>query len=143
MKYAINTLLWTAGFSAEHLPLIDSVAAHGFDGIEIARFDFDGFPAAEIRKRAEAAGIGTIFCSAFTGDQSFASADPDVRARSAEFLRNGIRATAEIGAKVFVGPYVSAVGYKTGKRRTEDDWKRAIEGLAQMGGRERALVAVA
>jgi sugar phosphate isomerase/epimerase len=52
MKLGLNTLLFTAGFDESHLPLLDKVKQWGFDGIEIARFSFDGYPARSIGQKA-------------------------------------------------------------------------------------------
>lgn len=133
MKYGINTLLWTAGFDRSHLDLLPRFQEQGFDGVEVARFDLETFPASEVRRAAEAAGLETIFCSALTGDLSIVSEDASTRKRALDFIRRGIEVAAEIGAKTFVGPYCSAVGYLPGRRRTEDEWKRAVEGLQQLG----------
>ena len=129
MTYGINTLLWTAAFDASHLHLLPQFREKGFDGVEIARFDFAGFPSAEIRRACEREGLQTIFCSALTGDLSLVSPVADVRRRAREFLLAGIQTAAELGADTFVGPFCSPVGYHTGQRRTNDEWLRAIEGL--------------
>jgi D-psicose/D-tagatose/L-ribulose 3-epimerase len=129
MKYGINTLLWTASFDASHLKLLPQFREKGFDGVEIARFDFAGFPAAEIRRTCEREGLQTVFLSALTGELSLVSPDTQVRRRTREFLLAGIQTAAEIGADTFVGPFCSAVGYHTGQRRTDDEWKNAVEGL--------------
>ena len=133
MKFGINTLLWTAGFDRSHLDLLPKFRDWGFDGVEIARFEFESFPAADVRKAAEAAGLKTIFCSALTGDASIVSDDAGVRQRALAFIRRGIEVTAEIGADTFVGPYCAPVGFLPGRRRTGDEWKRAVEGLQSLG----------
>jgi D-psicose/D-tagatose/L-ribulose 3-epimerase len=129
MKYGINTLLWTAGFDVSHLELLPRFREKGFDGVEIARFDFTGFPAAEIRRVCEREGLQTVLCSALTGELSLVSPDADVRRKAREFLLAGVQTAADIGADTFVGPFCSPVGFHTGQRRTEDEWKRAVEGL--------------
>ena len=133
LKYGINTLLWTAGFDRSHLDLLPRFREWGFDGVEIARFEFDSFPAADVRRAAEAAGLKTIFCSALTGDTSIVSDDASVRARALAFVKRGIEVAAEIGADPFVGPYCAPVGSLPGRRRTEDEWKRAVEGMQSLG----------
>ena len=67
MKFGVNTLIWTAHFDRPHLDLIPRSAERGFDYVEVARFNWDGFPAAEIRRTAEAAGIGVLTCTAMPG----------------------------------------------------------------------------
>jgi D-psicose/D-tagatose/L-ribulose 3-epimerase len=133
MKFGVNTLLWTAGFDTSHLPLLSRIKDAGFDGVEIARFDFTEFPASVIRRETENLGLDTIFCSALTGEASIITDDPAVRARSLSFLKDGIQVAAELGARVFIGPFLSAVGLLCGRRRTEDEWQRGVEGLQSLG----------
>lgn len=129
MKLGINTLLWTAAFDESHLQLFDQVKNWGFDGIEIARFDFGGFPVEAIRRGLSDSGLDVTLCSAFTGSLSFISDDAALREKSFGFLKNAIETAAEIGAPILVGPYYASVGYLSGRRRTDDEWKRAVECL--------------
>ena len=39
MKYGMNLLLWTAGVTAEHFPLLNNLKEWGFDGVELPMFD--------------------------------------------------------------------------------------------------------
>ena len=133
MRYGVNTLLWTAGFDRSHESLLGPIKEAGFDGVEIARFDFNGFPAADLRRKCETLGLQTILCSALTGDASIITDDSSMRNRSLGFLRDGIQVASEMGADTFVGPFLSAVGLKPGRRRTNDEWKRGIEGLQSLG----------
>ncbi|HYP05344.1 MAG TPA: sugar phosphate isomerase/epimerase family protein [Bryobacteraceae bacterium] len=133
MQFGVNTLLWTAAFDRSHLHLLPPIKDAGFDGVEIARFDFAGFPAAELRRETEALGLQPIFCSALTGNASIITDDTAVRSRSLAFLKDGIQVAAELGAHTFIGPYLSAVGLLHGRRRTADEWKRAVEGLQSLG----------
>lgn len=133
MKFGINTLLWTAAFGEEHLHLLPKFKQWGFDGVEIARFSFDGFPAAKIRAALADEGLECTFCSALTGETSLISGDAGVRAAARDFLREGIRTAAELGAKVFLGPFCGPVGKLTGQRPTDDEWKYAVEGFASLG----------
>ncbi len=126
MKYGINTLLWTAAFDESHLDLLPRIKAMGFDGVEIARFEFQGSSREAIRRAAEANGLEVIACSALTGHMSLANEHAPA---SLDFLKEGIYWAAEIGAKTLVGPFCSAVGYLPGRRRTADEWSRVIEGL--------------
>jgi D-psicose/D-tagatose/L-ribulose 3-epimerase len=133
MKFGINTLLWTAAFDASHLPLLPKFKAMGFDGVEIARFGFDGFPAAQIKRAASDEGLEIVFLSALTGDLSLISNDAAVRSRTGDFLKRGIEVAAEMGSPVFPGPFCAPVGQLVGRRRTADEWKRAVEGLQSLG----------
>lgn len=130
VKFGINTLLWTAGFGEEHLPLLKKFKSWGFDGVEIARFAFDGFPAARIRQALKDEGLECTFCSALTGETSLISDDAAVRQSARDFIVQGIHTAAELGANVFLGPFCSPVGKLLGRRPNAEEWKRAVEGLA-------------
>ena len=127
MKIGINTLLWTASFDGSHLDLLPRIKEAGFDGVEIARFAFDDFPVIDVRRALEENGLQCVMCSALTGRTSLA--DADTHAAALHFLKQGIRTAADLGAKLFVGPFCSPVGYLTGRRRTQDEWGRVIDGL--------------
>jgi D-psicose/D-tagatose/L-ribulose 3-epimerase len=132
MKFGVNTLLWTAGFNESHLTLLPRIKQWGFDGIEIARFDFSGFPGARVRRAVVDEGLECTFCSALTGRMSLISDDPAIRQEARDFLDRGIEVTAELGADVFIGPFCAPVGQLLGRRRTGDEWKRAVEGLQSL-----------
>ena len=126
MKFGINTLLWTAGFNESHLSLLPRIKGWGFDGVEIATFSFDGFPAARIGQACRDEGLEFTLCSALTGSTSLAGEQSgDAR----DFLRHGIETAAEMGADTFVGPFCAPVGQLLGRRRTESEWHRVIGGL--------------
>jgi D-psicose/D-tagatose/L-ribulose 3-epimerase len=125
MILGVNTLIWTAHFEAGHLSLFPRIKAHGFDGVEVARFNFDGFPSAEIRRVADSEGLQLALCSAFVGNMSFASGEGAPR----EHLLACLDAAVAMGSKIVVGPFCAPVGQLPGRRRTEDEWKRVVAGL--------------
>lgn len=133
MQIGVNTLLWTAGFTEAHLPLIAKAKALGLDGIELATFDFASFPAAAARRELETQHMPGILCSALVAGMSLATDDAPLRAQSMAFLQAGVRATAEAGLNLFIGPFCSAVGYLPGRRRTDEEWKRCVDGLQELG----------
>lgn len=133
MKFGVNTFLWTAAFDASHLGLLSTIQRAGFDGVEIARLHFDDFPAAPIRRAIEDDGLGCTVCSALTGDLSLITEDAPARSKTLDFLHRAIEATSALGAAVLAGPFCSPVGFLPGRRRTGDEWKRAADGLRELG----------
>ena len=131
MKFGVNTLIWTAHFDREHIPLMAEIASHGFDVIEITRFNWDGFPAAEIRRAAEAAGLGITVCTVLPG-LSLIHDEPSERAKAVEYMKQSLRCCAEIGGTAVAGPIFSPVGFLPGRRRTEEEWKRQVDSLQQL-----------
>jgi D-psicose/D-tagatose/L-ribulose 3-epimerase len=129
VKFGINTLLWTAGFDTSHLDLLPQIKEMGFDGVEIARFNFSNCPAGPIRRAVEANHLQATFCSALTGRQTLAG---ESAKETLDFLREGIAYAAEIGANLMCGPFLSAVGYLPGRRRSDEEWKRAVDGIQSL-----------
>jgi len=129
MKFGLNTLLYAAQFTADDLPLVDKVAALGYDGIEIPFIDLDSLDAAATRRALEAAGLGATACAVLVPGTSLISDEPAERAAGVERLRRCVALAAEIGAEAVAGPLYAPVGQLAGRGRTEEEWKRAVEGL--------------
>ncbi len=132
MKFAVNTLLWTASFSLDDLPLLGRIREWGFDGVEIARYDFNALPARVLREAVRNEGLEPLLCSALVGGMSLARDDPRTRQAADDFLRRAAEAAAELGSPLLAGPFVSAVGLLPGRRATEEEWKRAVDGVAAL-----------
>ena len=134
MKIGVNTFIWTAAFTRAHLPLLPRIKAHGFDGVEVPLFDPAAFEAAAIRAGLADSGLECTVCSIIPEGRSLISEDRDVRRRTQQHLRDAIEATAEVGARLIDGPLYSPVGHLTGRRRTADEWRWAVEGYQSVTG---------
>ncbi len=133
MRFGVNTLLWTAAFDESHFPLLPKIAAAGFDGVEVTRFTFDGFPAAPVRRALADHGLACTMCTALTGTQSLITDDAALRGSTIDFLRRAIDCAAALGAEVLAGPFCAPVGFLPGRRREAGEWSRAVDGLQQLG----------
>ncbi len=133
MKFGVNVFIWTAGFDKSNLPLLPVIKEHGFDGVEVPMFRAAEFAAADIRRGLEQNGLECTVCSVLTPGLSLIGDDPAVRSKTLTHLKDCIKATAEVGAKIIAGPLYSPVGYLSGRRRTESEWKRAVEGYQALG----------
>ena len=133
MKYGVNAFIWTAAFGEADLPILPAIREHGFDGFEAPIFAPATFPAAVIRKGAEANSLECSICTVLPGGLSMGSPDAAIRRRSVAHWSDCIKAVADAGAAIFAGPFYSPVGYFTGRRRTADEWKGAVEGFQQLG----------
>ncbi len=133
MKFGINTFLWTASFDTSHAALLPPIKEHGFDGFEVSLFDPATFDAKGIRRLAEANGLESTVCCVLLPGFSLIDEDASVRSKTVTHLKACIESVAEAGAKLCAGPVYSPVGYLPGRRRTEDEWKRAVEGYHALG----------
>ncbi len=134
MKIGVNTFIWSASFEKEHLPLLATIKEKGFDVVELTRFEWDHFPAVEIRRELERVGLEVSFCTAFGNkDVSLVAATAEGRATAKIYLKRAIESMAAIGCKMLAGPFHSPVGYLPGRRRSEDEWKWEVDALKELG----------
>jgi D-psicose/D-tagatose/L-ribulose 3-epimerase len=133
VKFGVNLLIWTANFDASHLPLFPRLREAGFDGVEVLMFKGRDFAAGALRSGLADTGMESTICSVMVDGLSLIADDAAVRAKAVEQLRENIAVTAEVGAKIIAGPMYAPVGYLAGRRRTEDEWKRAVDCWQQLG----------
>jgi D-psicose/D-tagatose/L-ribulose 3-epimerase len=132
MKFGVTTYIWTVEFNLSHLSLLPRIKEGGFDGLEMPLFHPKGFPAAEIRRGVEAYGLECTVSVVLTDGMSLISEDPEVRRKTHNHLVDTVQVAAEAGARIIAGPVYSPVGYLTGRRRTTDEWNRAVEGYQSL-----------
>lgn len=133
VKFGVNTFIWSAGIDQDLLDRFPSIRERGFDSVELPMIEPENVPVAKIRKSCERAGLACDFCSVIPHGMSAISEDPGVRAKTRAYLEDCIRLTADAGAAMLAGPLYSPVGYLPGRRRTADEWDRAVEFFQDLG----------
>ena len=133
MKFGVNTFIWSGTFGPSNFDLLPAIKEAGFDGIEVPLLRTDGFAATEIRKAAEAYGLERTACTVLVDGYSLISENAEVRRQTRTHLEDIAKAAAEAGAYIVAGPLYSPVGYLPGRRRTQDEWKWAVEGFQAVG----------
>jgi D-psicose/D-tagatose/L-ribulose 3-epimerase len=138
MQFGIHSLLFTETFLEKDLPLLDKFKAMGFDAVEIIPFDPDNFPASKVRKAAADLGLTINTGYGMPAQYNIISPDPKVRRDGIEFSKKLIDLSNEAGARVFGGVIYCGWGYLTGRMRTEDEWKWAVEGYQEIASYAQA-----
>ncbi len=133
MKFGVNTFIWSGEYDSNVRELLPLIKEKGFDGIEFPLFRPATFDAAGLRRDTEAAGLECTAATAYIQPLSPISDDPQVRKDALQHAKDLIRVTAEAGGRILAGPLYSSLGYLPGRRRTADEWKRAVEGLQSLG----------
>lgn len=132
MKLGVNTFLWSAEFDEKAIPL-EKIREAGFDGIEVAIFDPKSFDAKALRAALDRHGLEATAVTVIPKGLGLGDADPNIRATTLAFLRDSVTAAAEAGIRTLAGPVYMPVGYLPGRRRTEDEWKHAVEAYQALG----------
>ena len=133
MQYGVNTFIWTANFDASNLPLLPLIKENGFDGVELPIFVPAQVAVADIRRGLAENDLPCTFCSVLPSGMNVISDDADVRRKTRTHLKDCAKVAADLGASLIVGPLYSPVGYLPGRRRTEDEWKWAVECYQEIG----------
>jgi D-psicose/D-tagatose/L-ribulose 3-epimerase len=105
----------------------------GFDGFELAMFNPDELPIAEIRSTFDAANLERTVCAILPSGINPISPDPQVRKKSLQHLIRCVEATAELGARLIGGPLYAPIGYLPEHRPTDQEWAWAVETFSAVG----------
>ncbi|MCF6286916.1 MAG: sugar phosphate isomerase/epimerase [Candidatus Hydrogenedentes bacterium] len=125
LKYAVHAYAWTNSWSNDTLDIIDKAKALGFDLVEVPLMEIEKVDAAAIKERAGAVGIGLCTSTACSETTDPTGEDEAVRAAGLDYLKQCIKATADMGGSVFTGVTYSAIGRKITGRPGEAYWERA------------------
>jgi len=132
MKIGVNLLLWCGGFSDENIPLIERVAALGYDGVELPVFAPQNVTANSVKKALDNTGMGCNICSVMPPDSSVIAPDAEARQRGVDYLKTMVELAEGIGAEVICGPNYSPVGHLVGRGRTDEEWRWCVDSLQQV-----------
>ncbi len=133
MRFGVNTFTWSAAVDDTVLGLLPSIRQHGFDGVELPLVRPSEFPVEKIRCSLQANQLACTICSILPGDLSVISADAGIRRKTRAHLVDCVAVAADAGARIIAGPLYSPVGFIPGRRRTEDEWKWAVECYQSIG----------
>ncbi len=131
LKYAVHAYAWTASWSNRTLDLIDRAKQLGFDAIEIPLMELELVDAAAIRSRAAEVGIGLCTSTACSLANDPTGDDEVTRQRGIRYLKDCIKATADMGASVFTGVTYSAIGRRIAEMPGEKYWEHAAKALKE------------
>jgi D-psicose/D-tagatose/L-ribulose 3-epimerase len=130
IKVGMNLLLWSDNTNfKEHKRLLDLCKEIGFDSVE---FNVGLLKDPEECRKfgVYATELGLDVTTVGTFDPAVCNpVSPDPAARDAVFpmFKRFIELTAALGGKLICGPLYQALGYFTGARPTDEEWKYSIE----------------
>ncbi|MBI1345428.1 TIM barrel protein [bacterium] len=131
MKYGMNLLLWTSDVTEEHFPVLESLKAMGYDGVELPVFDMDLAKFQKVGKKLTELGLERTAVTVCTDTENPISPDKAIREAGLARLKKAVDMVAAAGATHLCGPIHSAIGSFTGQGPTTDEWNWGKETLAQ------------
>lgn len=127
MKLGMNLLLWTAGVTEQHFPLLGKIKQWGFDGVELPLFSAEEAGLKRLRQELDNLGLARTAVCVGTPDANPISPYPPIRLAAVEHLKERIDWCALVGAELLCGPFHSALGALQGRGRTDDEWAWCVE----------------
>ncbi|NLD59668.1 MAG: sugar phosphate isomerase/epimerase [Clostridiales bacterium] len=130
IKVGMNLLLWSDNANyREHHHLLDFCKEVGFDGVEFHVGIVSDFEECEkFGAHARELGLGVTTVGVFDPNVcNPVSPDPALRARVYPEFKKFIDATLTLGGTLICGPLYQGLGYFSGARATEEEWRMSVE----------------
>jgi D-psicose/D-tagatose/L-ribulose 3-epimerase len=144
MKIGMNVWLWTAQLEDRLVPILESLKAIGYDGVEIPVFNLD-LDYAAWGKRLRGMELGVTAVTVRNAEDNPISPDAAVRRRGVDATKRAIDCCRAVGATHLVGPFHSALGVFSGSGPTPDEWNWGVESvraMAEHAGQAGVLLAL-
>lgn len=138
MKAGFCLLLWTTHVTDDHLHLLDTVRAAGYDGVEVPMFEGTPEHYRRLGARIADAGLAATAVGVMQGGNPCAADPAERRAGIAHLDWLSDCATA-LGAEVLAGPFHQPLGVFSGRGASEEELARLVEAHRGMADRAPAL----
>src|SRR3954469_9172586 len=110
MKFGVHSYIWARVFDSSVLGVLPRLRERGFDGIEIGRVDFEGFPAKAIGDEVARCGLECVLSFGMPAGMSLITGDSSIRSSSLTLFERAIEIATELRASLIAGPLVFPVG---------------------------------
>lgn len=133
MKLGLNVFLWSGQTDEKLFPVLEKIKKWGYDGAEFPLFHANEAVYRKVREKLEELKLGATGCTVCSDEANLISDSQEVRKAGVEHLRTMLRMCKALGAEVLCGPVAPPLGKLVGRGRSKEEWKRAIEGLREVG----------
>ncbi len=131
MKVGLNLLLWAGTITEEHVPVIEKLAELGYDGVELPIFGYDPAGCEKLRRHLDRLRLGCTLTTCVPPEANPIAEEPEIRKAAVRYMKNVVEIAGILGSPIVAGPFTAPVGQLVGRRRTEGEWKRAVEVMQQ------------
>ncbi len=133
MRIGVSAFAWTSRLSRSHFPILKSLREHGVTAFEIPMFDPGAIDVAPLRRALEEGDLECTVCAILPPGINPISSDAADRKAALAHLIRCIETSAELGGRLIGGPVYAPIGYLPQRRRTEDEWKWAVDCFQGLG----------
>jgi D-psicose/D-tagatose/L-ribulose 3-epimerase len=127
MKYGFNLLMWTTHVTHDHLALIRSIKAVGYDGVEIPIFEGAPDHYRTLARMLSDEGLASTVVGIVQDEaRNPLSGDPAHSRAGVDYLKWLTDCAVALGAEVLCGPFYQPLGVFSGTGRTDAEWDRLV-----------------
>ncbi|MCS7242867.1 MAG: sugar phosphate isomerase/epimerase [Candidatus Caldatribacterium sp.] len=130
--FGVNLFLWTAAYTDNDAHLIPMVKKLGFDCVEIPLDLLDAISVDKTKILLEENELAVTGCAVVGERRDLISESALIRKEALAYFTRCLKMLSAWGGTVLCGPCYSAVGKLTGESRTQEEWRRAVEGLKEL-----------
>jgi D-psicose/D-tagatose/L-ribulose 3-epimerase len=132
MKLGINLYLWTDHMHDGLLPVLESLKAMGYDGVEVPIFELDEANWELWARRLDELGLERTANTVIAPEHNPVSPERRVREAAYQHMQAVVDCCASVGSSILCGPHQVALGCFTGAGPTDEEWKRSVEHLRRV-----------
>jgi D-psicose/D-tagatose/L-ribulose 3-epimerase len=132
VKLGINLYLWADEMHDGLMPVLESLKAIGYDGVEVPIFDLDVDAWSRWGQRLDDLGLERTANTVIAPEHNPVSSDPRIREAAYDHMRAVVDCCAAVGSPLLCGPHQVALGVFTGTGPTDEEWKRSVEHLQRV-----------
>jgi D-psicose/D-tagatose/L-ribulose 3-epimerase len=129
MQFGVSSLVWTAPFRDEDIPLIGHARSLGFDILEIPVWEINPFDVAAVATALHEHRVVATVSTSQTPDRDLTDPDPAVRSRGVAHLRYCVEVAAALGAPRIAGP-LAAAAHSGFRLRSPAEFARDVDRAA-------------
>lgn len=127
MKFGANIFIWSDHFGPGQFHLLPRLKEAGFDGVELPMLEHPVKRDPALRTELERFRLEPTFCAVLPPGFNTIDGDASVRLKTLAHWKDCIETAAELGGRLVAGPLYAPVGHLPGRRRTVEEWQRAVE----------------
>lgn len=132
-KIGIHSFVWSATTTETILDILPTVAALGYDGIELPLLAPGMLNADRIRTAVDSLGLACTTSSALPRGLSLI--DRSTRDEAINWLEQVVQDAIALQSSILCGPLLAPIGEMRGRGPSSEEWETSVESLQMLAGR--------
>lgn len=133
VKFGVDTFIWTENFLEKDLWVIKKAEDLGFEAIDFAIAHPETFPLQKVKEELSKTKLQPITTTTLDAPRNLLSPDKNIRRNGINSLMMLVDINKELGSKILGGVNYAGWGCLTGRPRTQEEWKRSVEAMREVG----------